>query len=76
MQPKADLQVKQVPATHGRWCSSGHTAPESWSREGRGTPPLPTAFFQVTGVGDHNVRGIYCEPCLMVANAMARQKKR
>lgn len=76
MQPKANLQVKQVAATQGRWCSSGHMAPESWSREGAGTPLLPMQFFQVSSASDHGVSGTYCEPCLMVANAMARQKKR
>lgn len=76
MLPRADLHVKAVPETAGRWCSSGHVAPESWSREGAGTPLVPTQFFQVTSALDRSVNGTYCEPCLMVANAMAREKKK
>jgi len=76
MQLRADLQVKEVPAAQGRWCSSGHVAVERWSKEGPGTPPVPTLFYQVTSVSDRNVNGTYCEPCMVVANAMAREKKK
>ena len=75
MLPKVDLQVKQVSPTHGRWCSSGHVAPEMWAREGKGTGLVPTSFYQVTSVRDSRLNGTYCEPCLVIANAIARQKK-
>jgi hypothetical protein len=76
MQPRPDLQVKQVAASPGRWCASGHVAVESWSREGPGTPLVPTLFYQVTSVVDRKVNGTYCELCLTVANAMARENKK
>lgn len=68
-----DLTLKEVLAPHGRWCASGHTAVESWSREGPGTAPSMTRFFQVSSDQNHVVNGVYCEPCLVIANAQARK---
>ena len=68
-----DLVFEQVeePPLNG-WCSSGHTAPKLFRNQGPGSPEEPTRFFLVK---HKDVRGIYCEPCLIVANHMARLKK-
>lgn len=73
---KADLSVEQVPAPSSRWCSSGHVAVESWSKEGPGTQLEPTLFYRVVSINDAKVNGTYCEPCLVVAQAMARKSKK
>ena len=69
-----DIQfsAKEVPAPSQGWCHSGHFAPEDFAREGAGTPKLPMRFFSVGATG---VNGVYCEACLIVANAIARQAK-
>ncbi len=68
----ADLEQIEVEPPLENWCASGHQAPATFRREGPGTPDLPTRFFLVKG---HNVHGIYCEPCLAIANHIARLKK-
>jgi hypothetical protein len=69
-----DVTVTEVVAPHGLWCSSGHVADSEWTREGAGAKSAPTRFFRVVSV-KHNVYGVYCEPCMTLANAMASHKK-
>ena len=82
MLPDADLvfgEVRTPPPNH--WCSSGHSAPEEFAREGPGTEKTPTRFFtvsqrdkiKVNGKRKWVTLGVYCEPCVIVANAMARK---
>jgi hypothetical protein len=73
---KPDLSAEEVGAPFARWCTSGHVAAEAWSREGAGTPVASTRFYRVVSAKDPTVNGTYCEPCMMVANAMAREKKK
>jgi hypothetical protein len=69
---KVDLTTREVSTPPGRHCDSGHTASETYKREGQDSPALPTRFFRVTGQGLDNV---YCEPCYTIAAWYARLKK-
>jgi hypothetical protein len=70
---KVDITVKEITNHSNRECCSGHIAPEFFKREGPDGPEEPTRFFHVIGNG---INGIYCEPCLIIANYLARQKKK
>lgn len=68
---RADLTIKEVQPPVPRFCNGadgGHDVPDGAVFQGK-----PTRFFRVTGKG---VQGTFCEPCLVLANAMAREKKR
>jgi hypothetical protein len=67
-----DISETEVDPPLGKWCASGHTAPETYKRSGPDSPPEPTRFFLVQ-VSD--ICGIYCEPCLVIANHISRLKK-
>jgi len=70
-----DLTIAEVspPATH--YCASGHIAPLMYRRDGPDSPEEPMRFARVTSTQQPQVNGIYCEPCLIIANALARKKK-
>lgn len=68
--PKPDFIVKEITQPHGLWCKSGHVAAPTHQREPL-LPATPTRFFRVKSDKMPEVSGIYCEPCLMVAHAMA-----
>lgn len=70
---EADLVQREVDAPLNRWCACGHCAPETFRRMGGNSPAEPTRFFMVTGRG---MSGIYCEPCLILANYLSHQKKK
>lgn len=72
---RADLSIKQVQVPQDLWCKSGHKAPEKFKRNGPRTRSLSTRFFQVVSEKNPNVNGIYCEPCLIIANAISKHKK-
>ena len=36
----------------------------------------PVRWFKVTSKNDPNINGVYCEPCLVVANYVKDQKKK
>jgi hypothetical protein len=69
---KPDLVMKEVQPPHQNWCMSGHFAPERFARNGTALPEEPTKFFAVASGHSPNVRGVYCEPCLIISNALAR----
>ncbi len=71
---KADLIIKEVQPPHSYWCKSGHRAPATFHRNGLAGADQPIKFFQVASVKMPNVNGVYCEPCLIVANAMKREE--
>jgi len=71
---KADLQCKQVATPPDYRCSSGHKAPETFRREGPGSPETPICFFEI--YKDDKCLGVFCEPCLIIANYAAHQKKK
>lgn len=71
----ADFVAKEVEPPHGFLCRSGHEAPKLFRRLGTKAPEEPTKFFQVSSLKNPQVNGVYCEPCLIVANEMSRQEK-
>lgn len=71
---RADMVVKQVQNPHGDWCKSGHVGSKTFRIEGASGKESPTRYFQVTSDNAPDVNGIYCEPCLVIANAMKAQK--
>jgi len=73
---RVQFSAKEVPAPPQRWCHSGHFAPEVFAREGPGTEPQPTRFFSVVARATPAVNGVYCEPCLILANAAALPARR
>lgn len=70
---KADLTQREVDPPFNHWCSCGHAAPLFFKRSGPNSTPEPTRFFQVDGP---NISGIYCEPCLIIANFASFQNKK
>jgi hypothetical protein len=72
MMLQVDLEQEQVEAPLGNWCASGHQAPSVFRRLGPNSMAEPTRFFLIKG---HGINGIYCEPCLAIANHMAKLKK-
>jgi hypothetical protein len=73
---RADLTVKEVPSPANLCCRSGHVAPETFRREGMLGPDEPTKFFHVVSNQNPEINGVYCEPCLIIANAMSKNKMR
>jgi hypothetical protein len=66
-----DLTYKQVFSTNLQ-CSSGHIAPMNFKIDGN---EAPTRFFEIHK--DTIYLGTFCEPCLIIANYIAKlQKKR
>lgn len=63
------LTIKQVSIPYERWCASGHFAVEKFKNFDL-NEELPTRFFQVTS---EKISGIYCEPCLILANFLSRK---
>jgi hypothetical protein len=70
------MTVKEVSTPPNRYCHSGHEAPEWWHRGGTKAPLERTKFFQVSCDSNPSVDGVYCEPCLVIANAIAGQQKK
>ena len=68
----ADIIFEQIDTPLGRWCDTGHQAPELFGYAGPEYPPEPTRFFLVK---HKEGKGIYCELCLIIANRIAREKK-
>jgi hypothetical protein len=69
---EADMTIKEANVPITRWCDSGHNAQATFRRQGPDKPAEPIRFFTVTG---HGINGTFCEPCLIVANHIAQQKK-
>lgn len=68
----ADIIFEQIDEPINRFCASGHEAPELFRNAGPESPATPTRFFMVK---HRDMQGIYCEPCLIVANYIAGLKK-
>lgn len=69
---EADMVFEQILDPPNSFCASGHVAPTLFRRAGPESPEEPTRFFLVK---HKDARGIYCEPCLIIANHVARLKK-
>ena len=74
MIPKVDFSAKEVLQPPRRWCKSGHEAPATFRRDGPQGEDLPTRFFHVA-TKNREINGVFCELCLIVANAVSRQDK-
>ena len=68
---RANLTLKEVDRPHDGVCDCGHVAPEEFRRNGSDSEAEPTKFFKCSGL----INGVYCEPCLIIINHMARLKK-
>lgn len=69
----ADLTQEEVNPPEKNWCSSGHSAPAEWEREGAGKPKQPMKFFRITG---HGMNAVFCEACIVVARWAASERKK
>ena len=69
---RADITMKQVEAPFDRKCASGHIAPEKFKIDDKLDD---TRFFMITN-NHGNICGIYCEPCLIIANHFADRKRK
>lgn len=69
-----DLTFREVPTPINNWCSSGHSAPETFRRNGPDRAAEPTKFFSTSGNDD--IEGVYCELCLIVARHISQEKKK
>lgn len=68
---RADLTMRMIDPPASRRCqgaAGGHEVPEGATFRG-----APTRFFLVTG---KNIRGTFCEPCLVVAQALAKERRK
>jgi hypothetical protein len=71
----AGMTVKEVRPPQGFLCRSGHVAPTLFRRLGTKAPEEPTRFYQVSSVNNPETNGVYCEPCLIIANALKDQQR-
>lgn len=67
----ADVIYKEIEQPQDRKCDCGHLAPAHFKRNGSEYEEELTKFFKVSGL----ISGIYCEPCLMIVNYMAKRKR-
>jgi len=70
---EADLSYRQVDPPSDMWCCSGHVAPSFFRRKGPDSPEEPTRFFSISG---KNIKGIYCEICVIISRKMAKLKQK
>ena len=68
---KSDVTFKEVDVPEDLWCECGHTAPETYKRDGSDSEPLPIRFWHMTGRGQNK---IICEPCMTIVMFMARKR--
>ena len=67
------ISLSEVSAPFQNLCASGHCAPLLFRREGPTGPEELTRFYEVRGEA---IYGVYCEPCLIIANHLARLKRK
>jgi len=72
---KPDIVMREVDPPEDHCCDSGHPPIETYRRGGPDSPAEPVKYFQVS-TKDAGVIGIFCEPCLVVANHMKRLKRK
>jgi len=66
---KPDLKITQIEEPLGRWCSSGHCPPKTFTVD---DAENPMRFFSVEGCG---ISGVFCELCLKIANKFSKKKR-
>lgn len=70
-----NITYKEIDPQNDQKCDCCYKAPETFRRDGPGSPALPTRFFCVTMInGDMN--GVYCERCLVLINYLAKKKRK
>lgn len=72
---RPDIEFHECGEPLSRLCASGHVAPEVFARGGPGTEKLPTRFYDVVVHSDPGKSGVYCEPCVLIAQHLARQSR-
>lgn len=70
---EADIVIKEVEPPINNWCASGHCAPALFKRKGPNSNSEKMRFFNFSGKG---INAIYCEACLIVAQFMAKNKRK
>lgn len=68
---KIGLDVREVTPPVGYFCSCGHAAIGTFRRGGAGDEPKPIRFFEII---KGKSLGVFCEPCLIVANYIKKRK--
>ena len=72
---KPSLTISEVTATHQDGTPDLQFPTDGRCKSGHGVPP-GTRFFMVSGETLPRLKwGVYCEPCLIVANKMAKSKR-
>ncbi|NJO18690.1 MAG: hypothetical protein HC877_24080 [Thioploca sp.] len=71
---KPTITYKEVKRPVDNMCANGHLCSEYYRRNGPHSPQEAMRFFSITGEG--LPKGIYCEPCLVIANHLARVKEK
>jgi hypothetical protein len=69
---EADIVITEVDKPFNNWCASGHHPSDFFKRSGPNSQPEKTRFFQFNG---KNINAIYCEPCLVIAQFLAKKSK-
>lgn len=68
---KMELVTETPP---GRICKNGHVATSHFINQMG--EKLPNRFFKVDGFGiDKSLKGVYCEYCIAIATALAKEKR-
>lgn len=70
---EADITFKTIDAPINNWCDSGHRAIGLFKRGGPDSKAEPVRFFQVIS---KNIRGCFCEPCIIIARRLSDEKKK
>ena len=65
-----DITFRETTKPDSGLCRSGHTAVDMMF-QGK-----PVRWFQMTCTETPEIDGVYCEPCLVVANYLKAQKKK
>lgn len=73
---KIECTFQEVPQPHNLYCKSGHIAAKEFRRNGKDSELELTKFFSVSITNNPSLCGIYCEPCLILANAVKDQIKK
>ena len=71
-----DLVVSEISTPINYWCRSGHISSKLFKREGAQGKSYPIKFFKITFKKQSVLNGVYCEPCIIIINWLANQKRK